>query len=365
MQQPNTNHASALPYFPNLDGLRFISFLIVFFSHGIVGTTGVLRDYNYLAFTGLDFFFVLSAFLITHRLLSEEQLKGKISLSRFFYRRCLRVWPLYFLTVVAGFAISFFAPRMGIALEPLPPLWTFLTFTVNFWMVEYGTSFLFFLVFLWSICLEEQFYAVLGLLMRFAFKMLLPLAVILVLASLCFRFVYANEPLMLLYHSVSLSGSFGMGIITAWVSFHYGNQICRLFANHRGFWWGFYLLFLANLVLFPYLYQHYPVNLLDRPILWLFMSLVIVDQCVSPKSFLPMGHWTSFRYLGKISYGMYVFHGIIILMVMHWPMITETNVFYILIVRPICIFALTVLAAFISFQYFEKPFLALKSKLSL
>jgi len=364
MQQPKPYDFSAVPYFPNLDGLRFISFMIVFFSHGIVGTTGMLRDYNYLAFTGLDFFFVLSAFLITHRLLSEKQLKGAISLRRFFYRRCLRVWPLYFLTVSVGFALYFFSSKFGIDLAPLPPFWTFLTFTVNFWMVEHGTAFLFFMVFLWSICLEEQFYVILGLLMRYASKWLLPLALLLVASSLCFRFIYQDQSLKLLYHSISLAGSFGMGIITAWVSFRFESRICSMFADHRLFWCFFYFLFLANLVLFPVIYRNYPLNVLDRPILWVLMSFVIIDQCVPKKTFLPMGRWHVFRYLGKISYGMYIFHGVFILLVLQLPFSFESKDAYHLFLRPIIIFALTVLAASISFRFFEKPFLKLKSKLS-
>ena len=364
MDQTEKSNNSALPYFPNLDGLRFVSFVIVFFSHGIVGTTGILAEYNYLAFTGLDFFFVLSAFLITYRLLYEQRLHGVISFRRFMYRRSLRVWPLYFLTVGAGFSIYYLAKFASLSLTPLPPAWTFLTFTVNFWMANHGTSFLFFMVFLWSICLEEQFYLLLGLLMRFFNAMLVPFALLLVAASLTFRFQNHGQPLQLLYNSISLAGSFGVGTLTAWLGFHYRDRICNAFADHRIFWVVFYLLFIFNLVVFPFVYDSYPFDLLDRPILWLFMAFVIIGQCLPIKSFLPMGNLNLFRYLGKISYGMYIFHGIFILLIMRIPYQFEAGGIYHLLLRPALIFGLTILSASISFRYFEQPFLRLKSRLS-
>lgn len=364
MEQTETSNNSALPYFPNLDGLRFISFVIVFFSHGIVGTTGMLADYNYLAFTGLDFFFVLSAFLITHRLLSEQKIKGKISLSRFVYRRSLRVWPLYFLTVLAGFSLHAYALISNMSPAPLPPLWMFLTFTVNFWMANHGTSFLFFLVFLWSICLEEQFYTMLGILMRFASRLLVPVSMIMVLGSIWFRFQYQSQSLQLLYNSFSLMGAFGFGSLAAWVGFNFRERICKLFADSIGFWAIFYFIFIVNLVLFPVIYEDFPFSLLDRPILWFLMAFVIIGQCLPSKVFLPMGYYPVFKYLGKISYGMYIFHGVFILILLQAPIYFETGGIYQVFLRPLLIFGLTVFAASMSFRFFERPFLRLKARLS-
>ncbi|MFM8949636.1 MAG: acyltransferase family protein, partial [Bacteroidota bacterium] len=337
MEQAETPNNSALPYFPNLDGLRFISFAIVFFSHGIVGTTGLLEDYNYLAFTGLDFFFVLSAFLITHRLLSEQKVKGKISLKRFIYRRSLRVWPLYFLTVFVGFCLHAYALRSEMSPEPLPPLWTFMTFTVNFWMANHGTSFLFFMVFLWSICLEEQFYSMLGILMRFASKLLVPVCSLMVAVSLWFRFEFQSQSLQLLYNSLSLMGAFGVGSLAAWIGFNFKERICNLFADSGVFWTLFYGGFILNLVFFPIWYNDFPWSLLDRPILWFFMAFVIIGQCLPSKVFIPMGYFSSFRYLGKISYGMYIFHGVFILLLLKAPISFEAGGFYQVFMRPLLI----------------------------
>ena len=54
-------------------------------------------------FMGVNFFFVLSGFLITYLLLSEKKSFGKISIGNFYLRRMLRIWPVYYLTLIIGF----------------------------------------------------------------------------------------------------------------------------------------------------------------------------------------------------------------------------------------------------------------------
>src|SRR5690349_20307522 len=100
-------------YFKNLDSIRFIAAMMVFLQHGIS------LSYRYLPIkntvwekllntisnggTGVSIFFVLSGFLITYLLISEHELKTKISLKNFYIRRVLRIWPLYFLVVFFSF----------------------------------------------------------------------------------------------------------------------------------------------------------------------------------------------------------------------------------------------------------------------
>jgi peptidoglycan/LPS O-acetylase OafA/YrhL len=364
MEQTEPSNNSVLPYFPNLDGLRFFGFLVVFCSHGIIGTTGLFTEFNYRAAVGLDMFFVMSAFLITFRLIKEKEQSGAISLRRFFWRRSLRVWPLYFAMVFFGYGLHALMKHWGQNLEELPPIWTFLTFTMNFWIVQNGESFLFFMIILWSVCLEEQFYLLIGFFMRFLEPLLLPFSILLILGSLWFRYTHQNESLQMMYNSISLAGSFGMGVLAAWTYHRYQHAWKDTLGNRKTFWIFVYILFLINFLLYPVLYENKSWGFVDRPILWVFMAVMIVGQCLPGKTFLPMGASAAFRYLGKISYGLYVFHGAVISAFLMLPLAFESFGLYHLVLRPILILGVTILIASISYKYFERPFLRLKAKLS-
>ncbi len=364
MEQTETSNNSALPYFPNLDGLRFFGFLVVFCSHGIIGTTGLFTEFNYRASVGLDMFFVMSAFLITFRLIKEKEQLGTISLRRFFWRRSLRVWPLYFAMVFFGYGLHAYLKHLGQNLEELPPIWTFLTFTMNFWVVENGESFLFFMVILWSVCLEEQFYLLIGFFMRYLERMLLPFSILLIMGSMLFRYTHQKESLQMMYNSISLAGSFGMGIFAAWTYQRFQHTWVSALGNRKTFWIFVYLLFLTNFLLYPVLYDNKPWGYVDRPVLWVFMAVIIVGQCLPIKTFMPMGAYPVFRYLGKISYGLYVFHGAVISAFLMLPFAFEPNGLYHLVFRPILILGVTILVASSSYNYFERPFLRLKARLS-
>src|SRR4051794_16983455 len=79
---------------PQLDGLRFFAFLAVFFYHA-------RPDRYFWGPEGVQVFFTLSGFLITRILLLGETGDLKADLGRFYIRRTLRIFPLYYLVVVA------------------------------------------------------------------------------------------------------------------------------------------------------------------------------------------------------------------------------------------------------------------------
>lgn len=96
-------------YLPELDVLRFFAFLAVFLQHAFQHTPAFYYPGTHpdargalvaiLAWSGgygVDLFFVLSAFLITQLLLREQEVTGTLDVERFYIRRILRIWPLYF-----------------------------------------------------------------------------------------------------------------------------------------------------------------------------------------------------------------------------------------------------------------------------
>ena len=102
-------------HFENLDGLRFLCFLSVFFFHSFhtdfdsIKSTSIFqlikRDIFGNGNLGVNFFFVLSGFLITYLLIEEKKLNGQINIKKFWIRRMLRIWPLFYLCVIIGFFI--------------------------------------------------------------------------------------------------------------------------------------------------------------------------------------------------------------------------------------------------------------------
>lgn len=102
---------SSKPSFPYLDGIRFVAALLVFTAHFFeffhyqkinffIYNLDVQRKFGA---TGVTIFFVLSGFLITCLLLQEQVTKNVIAIKKFYLRRILRIWPLYFFIVVLSF----------------------------------------------------------------------------------------------------------------------------------------------------------------------------------------------------------------------------------------------------------------------
>lgn len=88
-------------YLPTLDGLRFLAFLLVLIHHlprSPVPVLGYLHDQGWV---GVHIFFALSAYLLARILVLEWKTRGDLSIWRFYARRCLRLWPLYYIFCTA------------------------------------------------------------------------------------------------------------------------------------------------------------------------------------------------------------------------------------------------------------------------
>ena len=162
-------------YFQHLDVFRFVAAFMVVIMHSYVtwkqwhGNLGILTGGTYGEFTvigkavdqlirnfqfGVDVFFLISGFLITYLLLKEKEKFGKIHIGKFYLRRILRIWPLYFLAIaVAPYCISW------VQSDPLPNFNAALFFYNNFYTIQHDTWAYPFGHF-WSICIEEHFYLI-------------------------------------------------------------------------------------------------------------------------------------------------------------------------------------------------------------
>lgn len=145
-----------------LDNLRALAIALVFMYHYMVFVSGepTFGWASSVGWVGVDLFFVLSGYLIGNQLFAGFVARRELSLSRFYARRALRTWPVFWLVLAAYFI---FPDAMGG--KPPPLLWKFLTFTQNF-QLQPGTAF----SHAWSLCIEEQFYLVLPLVVLLAVK---------------------------------------------------------------------------------------------------------------------------------------------------------------------------------------------------
>ena len=140
---------------PSLDGLRAFSILLVTFSHlGAAPGTPLPHSWHRFAGAfgepGVDVFFVISGFLITHLLLRERDRTGSISLVNFYIRRGLRIFPAYFFLLATAYMFAS-AGWLSIQRDAWLPM---LTYTSNLLPPITGNP----LGQIWSLCVEEHFY---------------------------------------------------------------------------------------------------------------------------------------------------------------------------------------------------------------
>jgi peptidoglycan/LPS O-acetylase OafA/YrhL len=150
-----------------LDGLRAIAALMVIAWHYIGIPDGPdfwLWRIFYLGHFGVDLFFVLSGFLITTILLENRE--SDTYFSSFYGRRALRIWPFYYLMG----AVCFIGWRSGASptlFQGIVPGWTYVFGIQNFWMAKLQNYGVYWLGGTWSLAIEEQFYLVFPLIVRF------------------------------------------------------------------------------------------------------------------------------------------------------------------------------------------------------
>ena len=156
-------------HFGSLDGLRCFSILAVLWHHAHGGDPALLASTR--GFLGVDMFFVLSGFLIVTLLLRERERSGTIDLGKFYARRTLRIFPLYYAIVLGLAALLALKPGGSMGHHYFAELPYLLTYTSNWIEV---TSIL---AIAWSLATEEQFYMVWPPIERFLGRLVAPILV--------------------------------------------------------------------------------------------------------------------------------------------------------------------------------------------
>lgn len=357
------------PTFKNFDGIRFIAFTCVFFSHTFYSrdptvTQGKLYQLiNFFAGQwgdlGLSVFFVMSGFLITYLLLQERHVTGSVHVFSFYSRRILRIWPLYFVIVAFNFYV--YASITGnheLTKHQLP----YYFFFVNQDVIDHGfhngiaDHF-------WAISVEEQFYLVLPLIMSVIPDRRLNYAFILaIIAALIFRAVHYREPSMIFFHSVSAAFEIALGGLAAWMMF-FNLKAKEYISNLSAIRIVIIYSLFAVLILFQNYFFSPSLLIVLVLVVQLFALFIILEQSYAAQSLFKIGKTKWVSQLGKYSYGFFCYHIICIRLIEAVSIklnLKEATVW----VVPMTSLALTIAIGIASYHLFEIHFLNLKKKFS-
>lgn len=374
--------ASHRYYRPELDVVRFIAFLMVFITHSWPGSgdprlaflpkslSASLIAFDGAGRFGLSLFFTLSSFLICELLLRERALTGTISVSGFYVRRTLRIWPLYYLALTAGL-IAAYLP--GSIRAEIPILLWFYVF-LGSWSTEFVGGLTNPANPLWSVSVEEQFYLFAPWIAKyFSRKQLAFFCLFLILLAngvLLFFGITYDRPHGIWRNSFVQFECFAAGIL---LCLALKGQTPRLSLPAR-----VGLMSIAEiswLVAQSMLHDHVTANASTASIrLILTYALASFGSVVLLLAFLGIDanyipRWAI--HLGRISYGLYVYHAFSLFVwhffpIGHWISLRVKNHFLRASLSGgmtvILTLGLTVILAEISYRYFETPFLRRKQK---
>ena len=362
-------------YRPELDWIRFLAFCMVFLLHGFAQAPtqytalGVPESLAKNAIVplvsaggyGVDLFFALSAFLITKLLLMERNRTSAIHVASFYVRRILRIWPLYFAFVGA---VSIFElarnvnpPGYFVAHWFFVGNWYTVTLGLRNSLIEH----------MWSVSVEEQFYILWPLLMaRLNTKHFASALVLIYAGSNVLRasLVYLSYPdsVPLWCNTFTHLDAFIVGGLLA-TALH--NRDIVLSAVVRAG------LFLVAFVVFWQLGQYPFAGYFSLYPLWTYplaafasgLSILAAIARRPTQSLSLVSKATS--YLGKISYGLYVFHIPAIHLARYVFGAEDFPYDATWLLRASFAAVLTLVASFISYELLEKPFLRMKRRFTL
>ncbi|MFN4122243.1 MAG: acyltransferase family protein [Flavobacteriales bacterium] len=351
-------------YFPNLDATRFIGFLHVFTAHCFFSSSEAIRESGLFSFfqfniragyLGLDYFFVLSSFLLTWIILEERHQTGRFKAVYFLVRRALRLWPAYFIIVLSTYCAVALLPSFFDSVS-LPPIIAYLLFHANYYIIAHGQDFLYLLVFLWVVSVEEQFYVSWAVLMKYAYRYFWAIITLLVLISVIFRFIYFDDEPNLWFNTLSLLGNFATGAAIAYLCF-YKNTFRTFFEDLPSKYYALAYLIYVPVVVFYFGWADSRLGIAFEKLIFCgLFAIIILEQSFAKHAFLRFRKIEWVNYLGRISLGLYCYHGVVITF---YKMFAEKyhleqNVWQVFIINPLAILVLTILLALLSFEMLEK-----------
>ena len=369
-------------FFPNLDGLRFIAFALVFLQHafyhlfkqfdnGHLIQKSLLSSFFLAGGTGVQIFFVLSGFLITYLIVQEINSQGTLNVKNFYIRRTLRIWPLYYAVVIFSFLMyPYLKSLIGINSDLCSRPFYYFTFLANFDLIHIAktcpgrdamTQGI-----IWSVAIEEQFYLVWPLFFTILPKKFYPFLCLAVIAcSIVFRINYLGQP-EAYFHTFAVMGDLAIGALLALLAtYHirFREWIINLKQINILLSYLFILtIYVFNGVVFDFKYG----VVIARIFFDCVFAFIIITQCFSVNLPIRLGRSAWVSNLGKVSYGLYMLHPIAILVldIAYRKLHLDNSIFVYGFMQAVLTFFVTIVMARFSYTLLEKPFLKLKSKFS-
>ena len=358
-----------------LDGIRGIAILAVIIHHITlefrsfelsvpwIHSLRSIADYGWL---GVDLFFVLSGYLITGILLHTRHSPNYYS--AFYLRRAVRIFPLFYAVLIPLFVLVFTLTWLGYRFDYFQlstlTVSSALTYTLNFVMalVKSSPKVPNVILHLWSLCVEEQFYAIWPAIIRsISMPLLSALLVCLFILSLACR---------LYFQSLNMGPAVTVFTFSRLDGLACGAALAMLIRTPAGadalarLWRPLLCLgtcgFLATLALNS---AHFTPRTYGRSFAILAFAAILASIVLPSASLLRSTFERPvFCFFGKYSYGLYVLHPFAIFLIAHrmpryyLPPSVEVFTF------SLQIFALSIAAAWFSWRFVETPFLNLKKR---
>lgn len=352
-------------HFHTFDALRFLAFFKVFLLHLPIVA---FPWFNYLRAgggIGVQFFFVLSGFLITYIIYEEKLNTGTLNLKKFFMRRILRIWPLYYLMILVAFLTPYILSQFHLnsSAEGYQPNWLMsMLFLENYkMMATHSYPNVSPLSVMWSLCIEEHFYIIWGLALFFIKLKNLPKMILAcVVIGLIGRVVYVNLgiPTSDIVTNIDL---FAFGGIPAYILLAKEEVI----NNKLGMLPKYFKWIYVTAVVFIVLIASQFVE--ERYFVWLttvlgalFCGLILLTLPTTNRIYVKDTSWLS--KVGVYTYGLYLYHTLVLNFLrqvfLKYNLNTDEPEIAMLF---ICISLIATLAiSILSYYIYEKPFLRLK-----
>lgn len=342
-------------YSPQIDGLRFAAAFLVYFHHApALPYLYIFRPYGWV---GVDLFLAISAFLLTKLLVLEHRANGNIDVTAFFLRRILRIWPLYFGFASAACAYALWKGVLdggeiaGWWVSHLAMVNNLVTALNGYSPIPYSAH-------LWTISLEEQVYLALPFILLFLLARgvgraggRIVLAIISILAAMRLSFALLGAPHPFIWVLPLRADPIIFGAAAALLVS--GRELRRpnliLVAG---------ALLMAAGVSFPGQHANFWFQLFGYPIIGLGAAMIAAALVANAFA----SHLLAMRplaFLGKISFGIYVYHLVAIAIARAlWRLDSSLDAVIVFALG----FAITVMLATISYYAFEIRFLKLKRR---
>ena len=359
MNAPRSASEATTAYMPQLDGIRAFAISGVLFSH-FFGETFFINRIAHWGRLGVILFFVLSGFLITGILLkcrdssptNDSRWRG---VRVFYARRALRIFPIYYLTIFICVILQYRPVQENL-------IWH-VTYLSNISGALFGTSFGH-ASHLWSLCVEEQFYLTWPCVVIFAPRRLLPkIAVGVIASAICYKLIGSLCGLNWTQLSWNLFGcldSLGLGALLA-IEFHEGK---RPLQSVVPFSKKALLIGLPALLGLQCWRMISPGDFRQATIYVAFVDfaaslcfvVLIRHAAMGSKGIIgAILDWSPIRGIGKISYGIYLYHLFLLTFIPQYLLLLKLDAPPPGVFRFLIYTSVSIILAAMSWYIIEKP----------